>query len=149
MIRAYSCCQPIHRSSLPLYRAYSSSKQDDPFLDITGPNSEASADSRSNSGSNPVREVVLVAKNETDRNGTGKIHPLSPTLDGKPQISSSPLPTQTIETKKRRTIAEMDEELRLRMSGRLDEGGEAGIEYEDGKPVALKRAVRDNMFRLI
>lgn len=29
------------------------------------------------------------------------------------------------------------------------DGGEAGIELEDGKPVAMKRGVRENMFRLI
>jgi hypothetical protein len=32
------------------------------------------------------------------------------------------------------------------MSG---DGGAAGIEYEDGKPSAMKRGVRNNMFRLI
>lgn len=43
----------------------------------------------------------------------------------------------------------MDEELRLKMSGMAGEGGEAGVEYEDGEPVAMKRGVRNNMFRYI
>lgn len=28
-------------------------------------------------------------------------------------------------------------------------GGEAGLELEDGKPVTMKRSVRNNMFRYI
>lgn len=32
------------------------------------------------------------------------------------------------------------------MSG---DGGEAGLELEDGRPVAMKRGVRENMFRVI
>lgn len=43
----------------------------------------------------------------------------------------------------------MDEELRIKMEGLAGEGGESGVEYEDGKPVAMKRGVRDNMFRYI
>lgn len=32
------------------------------------------------------------------------------------------------------------------MEGFLGEGGELGVEYEDGKLVVMKRGVRDNMF---
>lgn len=46
-------------------------------------------------------------------------------------------------------MAELDEELRLKMEGRSGEGGEAGMELEDGKPTTMKRSVRENMFRLI
>ncbi len=46
-------------------------------------------------------------------------------------------------------MAEMDEELRLKLEGISGEGGEAALELEDGKPVAMKRAVKENMFRLI
>lgn len=46
-------------------------------------------------------------------------------------------------------MAEMDEELRLTLEGISGEGGEAGLELEDGKPVAMKRGVKENMFRLI
>ncbi|KAL2015454.1 hypothetical protein VTK56DRAFT_5398 [Thermocarpiscus australiensis] len=47
------------------------------------------------------------------------------------------------------TQAELDEELRQKMEGIAGEGGAAGVEYEDGKPVAMKRGVRENMFRYI
>lgn len=50
---------------------------------------------------------------------------------------------------KTKTMAEMDEELRLKLEGISGEGGEAGLEFEDGKPVAMKRGVKENMFRLI
>ncbi|KAI0159140.1 hypothetical protein BJ166DRAFT_529465 [Pestalotiopsis sp. NC0098] len=50
---------------------------------------------------------------------------------------------------KRKTMAELDEEMRLKMSGLSGDGGEAGIEYEDGQPVAMKRSVKNNMFRYI
>lgn len=46
-------------------------------------------------------------------------------------------------------MAELDEELRMKMEGKSGEGGEAGLELEDGKPTAMKRSVRNNMFRLI
>lgn len=46
-------------------------------------------------------------------------------------------------------MAEMDEELRLKLEGISGDGGEAGLELEDGKPVAMKRGVKENMFRLI
>lgn len=48
-----------------------------------------------------------------------------------------------------KTVAEFDEELRLKLEGRSGEGGEAGLELEDGKPAAMKRGVKNNMFRLI
>ena len=52
-------------------------------------------------------------------------------------------------TPKKKTMAELDEELRLKLEGISGEGGEAGLELENGKPVAMKRGVRENMFRLI
>lgn len=51
--------------------------------------------------------------------------------------------------KPKKTIAELDEELRNKMSGLAGDGGEAGVEYEDGQPVAMKRSVKNNMFRYI
>ena len=46
-------------------------------------------------------------------------------------------------------MAELDEELKLKLEGRSGEGGASGLEYEDGKASAMKRGVRNNMFRLI
>ncbi|RWA05791.1 hypothetical protein EKO27_g9308 [Xylaria grammica] len=60
------------------------------------------------------------------------------------------VPPETNQSKpKKKTMEQLDEELRLKMSGIAGDGGEAGVEYEDGKPVAMKRSVKDNMFRYI
>lgn len=58
------------------------------------------------------------------------------------------LPTQDSLPKKK-TMAELDEDLRLKMAGLSGDGGESGVEYEDGQPVAMKRSVKNNMFRYI
>ena len=50
---------------------------------------------------------------------------------------------------KKKTMAELDDEMRLKLEGISGEGGEAGLELEDGQPVAMKRSVKNNMFRLI
>ncbi|KAI1207591.1 uncharacterized protein F4807DRAFT_172099 [Annulohypoxylon truncatum] len=50
---------------------------------------------------------------------------------------------------KKKTTAELDAELQRKMSGLSGDGGEAGVEYENGQPVAMKRSVRENMFRYI
>ena len=55
----------------------------------------------------------------------------------------------TIAKVERKTMAERDEELRVKLEGISGEGGAAGLELEDGKPVAMKRGVKNNMFRLI
>ncbi|KAJ5102030.1 hypothetical protein NUU61_004252 [Penicillium alfredii] len=49
----------------------------------------------------------------------------------------------------RKSVSQTDAELRERLEQMSGEGGAAGIEYEDGKPNAMKRGVRNNMFRLI
>lgn len=46
-------------------------------------------------------------------------------------------------------MAEIDEELRLKMAGLSGDGGESGVEFEDGQPVSMKRSVKNNMFRYI
>lgn len=53
------------------------------------------------------------------------------------------------QTSTKKTAAELDEELRQKMSSLAGDGGESGIEYEDGQPVAMKRSVKSNMFRYI
>ncbi|KAJ0166702.1 hypothetical protein CTA2_6213 [Colletotrichum tanaceti] len=50
---------------------------------------------------------------------------------------------------RRKTMAEQDEELRLKLEGMSGEGGAAGVEYENGKAEGLKRGVKSNMFRVI
>lgn len=51
--------------------------------------------------------------------------------------------------KRKKTVAELDEELRLKLEGISGDGGVSGLELENGKAVAMKRGVRENMFRLI
>ncbi|KAH0154961.1 hypothetical protein KCU67_g8861, partial [Aureobasidium melanogenum] len=77
-----------------------------------------------------------------------------------PKSASSPKDTQNSQKpstpqsqpdqpKKHKTLAELDEELRQKMAGHAGDGGDAGIEYEDGQPVSMKRSVKNNMFRYI
>lgn len=62
---------------------------------------------------------------------------------------TDPRASNAKEPEKKKTMAELDDELRLKLEGIDREGGEAGLELEGGKPVAMKRGVRENMFRLI
>lgn len=59
--------------------------------------------------------------------------------------------SKTIEKAKQshKSIAQADEDMRSIMEGLSGDGGAAGAELEDGKPVAMKRGVRENMFRYI
>ncbi|KAF2433900.1 hypothetical protein EJ08DRAFT_582827, partial [Tothia fuscella] len=61
-----------------------------------------------------------------------------------PQESSAP------EVKiKKKTQAQLDQELQDKMAGIAGDGGDAGLELEGGKAVSMKRSVRENMFRYI
>ncbi|KXX80356.1 hypothetical protein MMYC01_204666 [Madurella mycetomatis] len=79
------------------------------------------------------------------------------TEDGSPAPSAqqdamlSSTSNSIIETKatRKKTQTEIDEELRMKMEGISGDGGESGVEYEDGRPVTMKRGVRENMFRYI
>jgi hypothetical protein len=55
---------------------------------------------------------------------------------------------ESIQTNKM-TTAQVDDEMKRAMAGLAGDGGEAGIELEGGQPVAMKRSVRENMFRYI
>ncbi|KAK4574526.1 hypothetical protein LTR86_001367 [Recurvomyces mirabilis] len=48
-----------------------------------------------------------------------------------------------------KTQAQLDEELKQKLAGISGDGGDAGVEYEDGQPVSMKRSVKNNMFRYI
>lgn len=52
-------------------------------------------------------------------------------------------------TTAKKTQADLDAELREKMESIAGDGGASGVEYEDGRPVAMKRSVRENMFRYI
>lgn len=48
-----------------------------------------------------------------------------------------------------KTQLQTDAELQQKLEEISGGGGEAGLELENGKPVAMKRGVKENMFRLI
>ncbi|KAL2211191.1 hypothetical protein CC79DRAFT_1328629 [Sarocladium strictum] len=48
-----------------------------------------------------------------------------------------------------KTIAQQDKELEEKLAGRAGDGGSAGLEYENGQAVSMKRSVKNNMFRYI
>ncbi|KAI8627136.1 hypothetical protein F5Y19DRAFT_180345 [Xylariaceae sp. FL1651] len=64
-------------------------------------------------------------------------------------VTATETPAEQNQNNTKKTMAQLDEELRQKMSGIAGDGGDAGIEYEDGKPVAMKRSVKNNMFRYI
>ncbi|KAF2691217.1 hypothetical protein K458DRAFT_382788 [Lentithecium fluviatile CBS 122367] len=63
--------------------------------------------------------------------------------------TASAKPSEEQQRKKKKTQAELDKELQLKMQGLSGDGGESGVEYEDGQPVSMKRSVKNNMFRYI
>lgn len=73
--------------------------------------------------------------------------------ESKPESQTNDHPSGTEESgkakKPQKTLAQMDEELRAAMEGHSGDGGISGAELEDGKAVAMKRGVRNNMFRYI
>ncbi|TKA83641.1 hypothetical protein B0A55_00428 [Friedmanniomyces simplex] len=75
--------------------------------------------------------------------------------ENKPADQQDPLATaartkaEETQQPKKKTQAQLDEELMQKLAGMSGEGGDAGIEYEDGKPVSMKRSVKNNMFRYI
>nr|OQO23129.1 hypothetical protein B0A51_10086 [Rachicladosporium sp. CCFEE 5018] len=64
-------------------------------------------------------------------------------------VSTATAPNSNQPAPKKKTQLQLDEELRLKMSGLSGDGGESGVEYEDGVPVSMKRSVKSNMFRYI
>ena len=52
-------------------------------------------------------------------------------------------------SRKKKTQAELDDELREKLEAMSGDGGAAGLELEDGQPVSMKRSVKNNMFRYI
>ncbi|KAL0776069.1 hypothetical protein CaCOL14_007356 [Colletotrichum acutatum] len=63
--------------------------------------------------------------------------------------TTSPADANAQSRKRKKTIAEQDEELRLKLEGISGDGGASGVEYEGGKAEGLKRGVKENMFRVI
>ena len=85
------------------------------------------------------------AHNQGQQTSSQQDHDAKPAEQGKSELTATnakPKPNTL-------TTTERDEQLRRKMSGLSGDGGEAGVEYEDGKPVAMKRSVKNNMFRYI
>ncbi|KAH7185009.1 uncharacterized protein B0J16DRAFT_123911 [Fusarium flagelliforme] len=67
----------------------------------------------------------------------------------KQQESTTTKDTTKMAPHKKKTMAQLDQELREKLEGLSGEGGGAGVEYEGGKAEGLKRGVKSNMFRVI
>lgn len=75
-----------------------------------------------------------------------------PQKSSKQPVDESTSPEQKLKESgqpRKKTMAELDEELRLKLEGMSGDGGSAGVEYEGGKAEGLKRGVKSNMFRVI
>ncbi|KAI1769826.1 hypothetical protein F4818DRAFT_310166 [Hypoxylon cercidicola] len=91
------------------------------------------------------RSPVLISRLASSQSQPHPQHePAGPTRD-----SSKESDTVITNKGKKKTTAELDAELQRKMSGLSGDGGEAGVEYENGQPVAMKRSVKNNMFRYI
>ena len=62
-----------------------------------------------------------------------------------PKLSEAPDTT----SRQTKTVAQTDQELFEKLESMCGGGGAAALELENGKPVTMKRGVKDNMFRLI
>jgi hypothetical protein len=97
----------------------------------------------------PVKEsTVMTSATNPLLSNTILTPPQKPTQPAKSSVPEPPAEPVKVKVKSK-TIAELDEELKLKLEGISGEGGAAGLEYENGKAVAMKRGVKDNMFRLI
>lgn len=79
---------------------------------------------------------------------TARSKQAEPKEESQDQKSSRSVESQKAKPPKK-TLAQLDEEMRAAMDGLSGDGGIAGAELEGGKAVSMKRGVRDNMFRYI
>lgn len=75
--------------------------------------------------------------------------PGSSQTQNKAELSKSTDNAQSNKVQSKKTVAQLDEELRSRLEDKSGEGGVAGIEYEGGRAEGLKSDVKRNMFRVI
>lgn len=67
---------------------------------------------------------------------------VSPTQSSQDRVESQvhePRDTPKATEPHHKTLKEMDDELKAKMAGISGDGGDAGVEFEDGQPVAMKR----------
>ena len=72
-------------------------------------------------------------------------------LEAEKSLSDKPSSktTQQADTTASKKQSQLDAELKEKLETLSGGGGISGLELEDGKPVAMKRGTRENMFRLI
>ncbi|KAI4146120.1 MAG: hypothetical protein LQ340_006041 [Diploschistes diacapsis] len=99
----------------------------------------------------PVQAYILPRSGRLAYSATPTHAPAKAPANTSHETKSSELGNQAPgeQPRKKKTVAELDEELRQKLEARSGDGGEAGLELEGGKPVAMKRGVKENMFRLI
>lgn len=93
--------------------------------------------------------IYLVLGTETDLRNSDVNDKASGSKEPGSSQESVNLDSKKDTAKGAKTMAELDNELRERLENTSGEGGVAGLEYENGKPVAMRRSVRNNMFRYI
>ena len=101
----------------------------------------------------PVHTTLLVARGLLTRRSIGQLRFAS--SEPKSEHGKDPPDESTPEKKidqlkkKQKSMADLDEEMKRAMENLSGEGGEYGMELEGGKPVSMKRSVKENMFRYI
>ncbi|KFY67282.1 hypothetical protein V496_01652 [Pseudogymnoascus sp. VKM F-4515 (FW-2607)] len=100
---------------------------------------------RLHSSANAVRYYFFSSTTSRALPGKESTESTQPAKSSAPEVPAEPVKVKV----KAKTIAELDEELKLKLEEISGEGGAAGLEYENGKAVAMKRGVKENMFRLI
>jgi len=94
--------------------------------------------------------TTCIAASRTFATSTRLPSSQSPKEEPHPEKATEQKAQDAATTKKStKTQAQLDEELREKMMGISGDGGSAGVEYENGEPVAMKRSVKNNMFRYI
>lgn len=93
----------------------------------------------------PISQIRALTTNSPSN--TAKNDKISTREDSDPVVAEAEKIATT--QKSTKTMAEKDAELMQKLAGISGEGGESGVEYEDGKASAMKRSVKNNMFRLI
>lgn len=121
----------LHSQPFAIFRMIPSRQLRIPSLSLTRPCSQ------------PIGRRILAPSRHYSDSSTKS----SNTVSGGDQKSEK-RPTEEAQPK-RKTQAELDQEVMAKLQGMDSEGGAAGVEYEDGKPASMKRSVRNNMFRYI
>ena len=81
---------------------------------------------------------------------TKQVEGIAGTTNEKSPLDASNVNMTATTAPKKKTLAQLDEELRQKMSGLGGEGNEAAVQYdENGKPIDMARSVKNNMFRYI